>query len=350
MTDLEPVRHSPIVVRPTEPAPVVYSDIDFTISASTAARILNGTAKNTRTAYDWAWKQFLEWCQEQGRVPLPATAQTLAQYVNHACDAASAPATIAQAISTIRSKHADAGYKDEPDNRESLRALKDYRKEWTDLGNREDQATPIMVDALRSMVGTCDPATLSGVRDRALLLLGFNMMARRSELIGLDQGDTVESEEGLTAYIKRSKTDQEARGASVAIPNGQYPETCTVRAVAAWKAKLAERGLVGGPLFRPIDRHGRIGGEQGTAGRAAVRLTGKSASDIVHRRGVLAGLSEDYTAHGLRAGAATTAYAAGVPVAEIARHGRWSPKSPVLFTYFRAVDKWKNNPMRGIGL
>lgn len=347
MTAIEPA-HSPIVVRPTEPPPVAYSDIDFTISASTAQRLINSTAENTRIAYARVWKDFREWCEAEGRVSLPATAQTLSEYVDRMCAAGSAPNTIAQAIATIRSTHADNGYQDEPDSRQPLKALKDYRREWAEDGNREKQATPIMVDALRAMVATCDLSTLHGVRDRALLLLGFNMMARRSELVGLDQGDVVEVAEGLVVYVKRSKTDQEARGVSVAVPRGKRADMCPVAAVDAWKARLAERGFVDGPLFRPIDRHGRIGGEPDGAGKAAVRLTGKSACTVVHRRGVLAGLPASYTSHGLRAGAASTAYAAGVPVSEIAKQGRWNPNSPVLLRYIRFVDQFKNNPMNDI--
>lgn len=349
MTTLEPA-HSPIVIRPTEPPPVAYSDIDFTISADTAELLINSTAENTRTTYERVWKAFRKWCDAEGRVSLPATAQTLTQYVNHLCKGNSAPSTIAQAISTVRTKHADAGYKDEPDKRQPLMALKTYRRQWAEDGNREKQATPIMPDALRAMVATCDLTTLHGVRDRALLLLGFNMMARRSELVGLDQGDVVETSEGLVVYVKRSKTDQEARGVSVAVPRGKRAEMCPVEAVSAWKTCLAERGLVDGPLFRPIDRHGRIGGEPNSAGKTAVRLSGKSACDIVHRRGVLANLPAKYTSHGLRAGAASTAYAAGVPISEIGKHGRWNLNSPVLLIYIRFVDQWKNNPMNNIDL
>ncbi|NED50654.1 integrase, partial [Micromonospora aurantiaca] len=62
------------------------------------------------------------------------------------------------------------------------------------------------------MVSTCDPETPKGARDRALLLLGFNMMARRSELAALDLADITEHEEGLLVRIRRSKTDQAAAG------------------------------------------------------------------------------------------------------------------------------------------
>lgn len=349
MTDLEPAL-SPIVVRPTAPPPVAYSDVDFTISAETAQMLWEATAENTRAAYDWAWRNFENWCLAQGRIPLPATPHTLTEYVRHMCTEKSAPNTIAQAISTVRSRHADHGHPDEPNSKEPLRALKTYRRGWAKAGNREKQAVPIMVQPLRAMSATCNPAIPKDARDRALLLLGFNMMARRSELVGLDMDDVVENTEGLTVFIKMSKTDQDAQGQTVTIVPGRHAETCAVTAIREWKAHLVERGLTSGPLFRPFDRHGRIGGEPEMAGKVAVRLTGKSACTIVHNRGVVANQSSDFTSHGLRAGGASTAYAHGVPISEIAAHGRWSLKSPVLLRYIRFVDQLKNNPMRDVGL
>ncbi|OLT12981.1 hypothetical protein BJF79_03515 [Actinomadura sp. CNU-125] len=349
MTNLEPA-HSPVVVRPEQPAPVAYTDADFTIAAKTAEQLVNSTPENTARTYEWAWKQFSRWCADEGRVALPATAQTLADYVARLVGIDMAPATIDNAIGTIRSKHTDAGHDKEPNTRAALKLLRAYKREWADNGNRVRKATPLLLDGLRAMVDTCDLDTLRGVRDRAVLLVGFNMMGRRSEISGLDRIDVQDAEEGINVYIRRSKTDQEAQGASVGVPYGQHEATCAVRAVRAWTDALDECGLRGGALFRPVDRHGRIGGEAEMAGRAAARLTGKSISDMVRRRALLAELPDSYSGHSLRSGAATTAYAAGVPVSVIASHGRWAEKSPVVLGYIRAVDKWKNNPMKGIGL
>ena len=60
--------------------------------------------------------------------------------------------------------------------------------------------------------------------------------------------------------------------------------------------------------------------------------------------------ANEITAHSLRAGGATAAYRAGAPIATITRHGRWAEGSPVVLRYIRAVDKWKDNPMAGVGL
>ena len=353
MTDLEPAAPASIVLRPHDQEPVTYTDADYSISAETATRLLNRHPESTKRAYDRHWGQFGSWCRDEGRVDLPATAQTLADYVVRLIGMSLAPATIEQAIGTIRSVHSDAGHKGEPDTKHTLDLLRAYKREWADDGGRVRKATPITLDALRAMVDTCDPGTLAGARDRSLLLLGFNGMCRRSELSKLDLGDIQEAgDEGIKLYIARSKTDKDARGAEVCVPFGQHAETCAARTTRAWMDVLAERGITTGPLYRPIDRHHRIGDEPGASGRVSSRLTGKSVSGIVHRHAVLAGLPDPgtYTGHSLRSGGATSAYLAGAPVSEIARHGRWAENSPVVLGYIRAVDKWKNNPMKGIGL
>jgi site-specific recombinase XerD len=64
------------------------------------------------------------------------------------------------------------------------------------------------------------PDRLSGLRDRALLLLGFAGVFRRSELVALDVADIEETQTGLLVAIRRGKTDQEATGRTIAITRG----------------------------------------------------------------------------------------------------------------------------------
>lgn len=343
--ELDPVRLSP--------AP--HRDADYAVSDATAQRVIDSVPANTRRSYDKIWTDFETWCATEGRTPLPATPQTLLSYVDHLIqgDRYHSPGSVETIIGAIRSKHRRNGYKEQPDTEAARSLLRDYKRVWADEGNRRAQAIPATVETVRAMVDTCDLSTAAGLRDRALLVIGFSIMARESEVAGLDIADVREDgDEGLAVYIRRSKTDQAAAGVDVAVPYGQQRETCPVRAWRDWTGLLTERGLVEGPLFRPIDRHGRIAGEPKTAGARALRLSGKSVSAIVHRRARLAGLPDPggYSGHSLRSGGATSAYANGAPVSEIARHGRWSEKSPVVLGYIRAVDKWKNNPMKGIGL
>jgi integrase len=353
MTDLEPVSR-PVVIRPAEPVPAGYTDADFTISAAAAERLINAPAENTLLAHGYDWGNFTAWCGEHGRVPLPATAQTLLDYVTWMMEKPkpSSPASIDRAMGSIRAIHAERGHEDQPGIKPSRRVLRAYRRQWVQAGNRTRKATPVMVDTLRAMVDTCPPDTPAGVRDRAILLLGFALMARRSELAALDIADIQPGQEGLDVTIKMSKTDQEAKGQEVAVLTGQHPETCPVRATQEWASLLAGRGITSGALFRPVDRHGRIGDEPEAAGKPRDRLTGRAVAEIVRRRALAAGLKDasKYKGHSLRSGGASAAYATGAPVAGIAGHGRWAEQSPVVLGYVRAVDKWKNHPMRGVGL
>ena len=94
-----------------------------------------------------------------------------------------------------------------------------------------------------------------GVRDRALVVLGFAGAFRRSELVGLIVEDCAFSKDGLTVTLRRSKTDQDGAGHKIGIPFGANRETCPVRNVQAW-LELVDSST--GPLFRSLSRHGRL--------------------------------------------------------------------------------------------
>jgi len=81
------------------------------------------------------------------------------------------------------------------------------------------------------MIATLDLTRPIGVRDRALLLLGFAGCFHRSELPSLDVGDIAKHRDGLLVTLARSKTDQEAEGVEKGIPYGAHSETCPVRAL-----------------------------------------------------------------------------------------------------------------------
>src|SRR5262249_39752581 len=141
---------------------------------------------------------------------------------------------------------------------------------------------------------------LIGARDRALVLLGFAGAFRRSELVGLDMSDLYFNRDGLTITLRRSKTDQEGVGRKIGIPFGANPESCPVRSVQEW---LEYAGLAEGPVFRPIDRHGRLG---------LGRLSGIDVARVVKKLAGRAGLeSAKFAGHSLRAGHATAAAIAG---------------------------------------
>lgn len=320
-----------------------HTEADLTVSETTHARIRDGIPANTRRAYERQWDTFAAWCANQGRTPLPATPHTLAEYVSTLCDDGKAPSSIEQAIAVVRTKHRLAGYPKQPDTEAARVVLRHYRRDRAENGQRgQREAPPVTIDALRAMIGTCDLATLTGLRDRLLLVLGLALMGRRSELIALTFADVTESDDGLEITIRTSKTDKDSVGEVVAIPRGSHPLTDPVAVWRDWLAAMAAHGITSGRLLRSINRHGHIGSS----------LHGNSVNAIVRRLAVAADVpnAENYTAHSLRAGGATVAYAAGVPVSVIAKHGRWKEGSPVVLRYIRAVDRWKDNAMRNVGL
>lgn len=316
--------------------------VDRYVSDSTIERIKRAPAKNTLKSYETWWTHFERWCDDEERTAIPATPETFAEYVAYMSDLNLAPSSIRLAMAAIRTKHRRTGFKDTPDTEAALLVLTSHKKDRADAGLREKKAPPITVEMLRQMVDTCDKATLGGLRDQVVLVLGLAMMGRRSEIVGLMLNDVSETEQGIEVLIRQSKTDKDAKGETVAIPFGQHLDTCPVRVVRAWRERLAGLGVTDGKLVRSCSRHGKVGRS----------LTGDSVNGIVRKRARLAGMDNagDYSAHSLRSGGATAAYRAGAPVSAIAEHGRWNDKSPVVLGYIRAVDKWKDNPMRGIGL
>ena len=149
------------------------------------------------------------------------------------------------------------------------------------------------------MVAATDEG-LIGLRDRALILLGFAGAFRRSELVALDVADLAFNRDGLTVTLRRSKTDQEGQGRKVGIPYGSNPDTCPVRVLQAW---LETAGLAEGPVFRSMNRHGPC-----TTGRLAPADVARVVKKLAERAGLDAAR---YAGHSLRAGHATSAAIAG---------------------------------------
>jgi site-specific recombinase XerD len=267
------------------------------VAESAREYVRQAKASNTRRAYASDWRHFTAWCAGHGLAPLPASPDTVALYLSALAHAAKT-STIGRRVSSISQAHQMAGYDPPPTRHITVRTvLAGIRRT---KGTAEAGKRPIVTEDLRRIVAELGDSG-QGIRDRALLLVGFAGAFRRSELVGLDVGDLEFNPEGLVVNLKRSKTDQEGQGRKVGIPYGSNPQTCPIRAVKAWLEVL---GVTEGPLFRRIDRHGRVFGE---------RLSDRGVALIVKRLAGQAGFdSAVYAGHSLRAGLATAAASAGV--------------------------------------
>lgn len=315
---------------------------DAYVSEATRQAIADGVPFNTTRVYDWRWAAFSVWCERELRTALPATSATLAEYVRELTTSGRiAPDSVDQAIAAIRVRHRDAGYDGQPSTKAALTVLRGYRRK---VAHRKRQAPPIDPHELRAMSEHTPRATTAGKRDRLLLVLGWSIAARRSELCALDIADVVEWDDGrgVTALVRRSKTDKESRGREAHVWAGSYPDTDAVTLLRVWRRELEEFGVADGRLFRSVNRWGQLG-ESLTPG--VVTTVVRSAA----RRALLP-RPERYTAHSLRSGFATTAITQHKPLAAVAEQGGWSQTSPVLMGYVRARDAKEDNPTRGIGL
>lgn len=321
---------------------VMANDVEAPLPAGLLVQVAGyaaaARAETTRLAYGSDWEHFRRWCDEHGRHPLPAAAETVAAYLS-AFAGALATSTLSRRRTVIRIAHAAAGL-DSPTEHPGVREVWSGIRRghgtaaaaktalWTADLARLIATVPTVPTTPPTIAGAAEPGVLLGVRDRALLLLGFAGALRRSELAALDVDDVTDDPHGLVVRVGRSKTDQDGAGAVVGVPFGHQDELCPVRAVHAWRAALAatlgvDRDALAGPLFRPVDRHGRLGAPRALAGPDA-RLSPAAIRLVVQRRCAAAGLDpRRYGAHSLRSGFATQASANGAAERDVMRHGRW---------------------------
>jgi len=267
------------------------------------------TAAATLRAYKADWTHFAAWCEAHGFVAVPAAAETVGAYLVSLADS-HAPSTIRRRLAAIGKLHR---FNDLPWNPSHGAIQGPLQGVLRSRGRPPRQAMALSLPRLRRLLATCDQSA-RGRRDRALLLFGFAGALRRSELAALRVEDVSAMPGGLRLRLRRSKTDQVGQGAELGLPRGRSPETCPVRAFAAWQA-VAKRQA--GPLFRKISTGGSIGERAlhpGAVGR------------ILAYRAQLAGLKveafERLSAHALRVGFITEAYGKGVRDDDIMRHTR----------------------------
>ena len=252
-------------------------------------------AENTLRGYRTDWRDFCAWCERKSLQPLPASPETVASYIAE-CAGRLKVGSIQRRLNAIAEAHKATGM-DSPTSSGMVRnTLKGIKRT---LGTAAVQKAPAITADIVAMVGVTDEGMI-GVRDRALILLGFAGAFRRAELVALDVADLDFNRDGLTITLRRSKTDQEGQGRRVGIPYGSNPETCPVRVLQSW---LEHAAITEGPVFRSLTRHGRVQTD---------RLSPGDVARVVKKLANRAGLDPArYAGHSLRAGHATSAAASG---------------------------------------
>lgn len=261
--------------------------------------------ESTWRAYAGDWRHFESWCAGQGVQSLPASPTTVGRYL--AAQGSSMKAsTLDRRVTSIVVRHRRAGFPLDRNDAHIADVLAGLRRT---LGAATTQKVALTVEEIRAITAAL-PRSLTGVRDRAILLAGFAGAFRRAELAALERDDLHFTREGVIIQVRRSKSDPEGRGGAKGIPVGQTESSCPVRALKEWLIASRHRG---GPLFRRIDRHGTVGGPLSGEGVAHVvkRAVRRWALESGSGPAEADALAEAVGGHSLRAGMITTAARGG---------------------------------------
>jgi len=308
---------------PSKPSPSLTeaSLADYAARARAYAHLAKADA--TRRAYRADLADFTDWCRQAGVSPLPASAAAVLAYLVDRAETLTV-ATLQRRLAALRDAHRIAGHDLDTSNpafRETWRGLRRAK------GIAKRQAAPLLTDELRRIVARL-PDTLTGARDRAVLLLGFAGALRRSELVSLYTNKLVHKSyveataDGLILHLVQSKTDQEGASDRIGVPFASDPTACPVHAYRHW---LTAAGLTHGPVFRPIDARGVVG-EAALSDRAVALIVQRAIAASARADGASAeeakAHASQFSGHSLRAGLATSAAANNAPGHVIQKHLR----------------------------
>jgi site-specific recombinase XerD len=273
---------------------VSQQNTEIVLSDHARKYLINSKSASTRKAYRSDFKHFTAFCESQHVLPIPAAPATVAAYLVMLAEAGRKTATMSRRLAAISKAHSTAQL-DSPASTKHAVVKEVWAGIRRTIGTAQTTKAAATTDYLKLMLAHV-PSTLTGFRDRALILLCFAGGMRRSEVVALTVQDAVYVPEGLVVTIRGSKTDQERAGQKVAVALGKNADTCPVRSLRAW---LLKGGIASGPLFRGVNRWGTVQTEA---------LTDQVVALLVKKYARLAGLDAClFSGHSLRAGLATSA-------------------------------------------
>ncbi len=303
----------------------------------------------TLRAYATDWAQFARWCRGRGADPLPPLPQLVGLYIaDLAAPQGKAPAlsvaSIERRLSGLGWGYAQRGLTLDRRDRHIASVLAGIRRRHA---RPPLQKEAILPEDIRAMTASL-PHDLRGLRDRAILLIGFAGGLRRSEIVSLDHGkdDTPDSGgwvqilDGGALITLRGKTGWR----EVEVARGSSDQTCPVHALTQW-LHFARIGF--GPIFTAISRDGKRA--------TADRLSDKHVARLIKSCVLAAGLRPDlpeaerlrlYSGHSLRAGLASSAEVEERHVQKHLGHA----SAEMTRRYQRRRDRFRVNLTKAAGL
>lgn len=323
-------------------------------------------AKTSINAYLSDWEDFCMWCKQNFRKFMPANPYDVADYLEDRARNSWVGISgkgrgfkekeplkwnsLGRRLTAITKIHQYNGLEFNRKDSAIKRTLSGIRRVLSKEQTKqivEDRKSPILMETIRNMVDSLQD-TLTGKRDRALLLIGFSGALRRSELANIQKEHLQFLKEGIVLLLPWSKTGMR----EVNIPYGSNPCTCPVRSLQEW-INVAE--IEKGPVFRAINRHNQIQTDA-LSDKAIVLVINRNQhiKEIVKEAEKKQlhdsmAIIPDFGGHSLRAGFVTQAILNDVPEHSIMSH-TGHKKSDTLKKYIREVNKWKNNAAAKLGL
>ncbi len=281
----------------------------------TIDRIQGAYAPSTIRAYRSDFAEFIGFCETQGLDVFPPNPLTLADFIAHVSEKGRSSASIRRAIAGISTIYRLNRMPDPSKDPEVVIAMKRMHRK---LGRAANQAQGITSDLLEKLLAATDDSP-RGIRNRALLLIAYDTLCRRSELVSLQIQDirTVEKDgtEHTTILLRRSKTDQEASGRWL------HLSECAQTALKSWLNTIQANE---GPIFRSINKN--LNGEKALGASQINRVFKR----IARNAGISDSLIERISGHSCRVGAAQDLVNSGASLPTIMSKGRWSKTDTVM--------------------
>jgi len=272
-------------------------------------------APATIRTYDTDFAAFIRFCDSKNCSALPASPVTLAEFISFLSKGNKSSASIRRAVVGILAMHTLNHYA-EPTKEAGVKL--EMRRMHRTLGRAAKQAYGIDENLLNQLLNSITPS-LRGLRDMALLLLAYDTLCRRSELITLRITDIQTRELANKAHhtilLRRGKVDQESHGRRLAL------QSKTVLAINHW---LSEAKINGGFILRAVKRNDRVSESlcSGQINRIYKRLAQQANIDPA--------IVQNISGHSCRVGAAQSLLASGASMPMIMNRGRWSKTDTVM--------------------
>jgi site-specific recombinase XerD len=277
-------------------------------------------APNTLRAYKADMLEFIAYCDKKGYCALPAEPNTVAEFLMQTVPQGIKSSTIRRKVSSISAIHRLSSLED-PTKHSEVRIIQ--RKIYRQLGTRFDQAYPITSALLTRLLAACEYG-LHGLRDRALLMVAYDSMRRRSELISLRVEDIewIPDNRALI-LLRKSKTDQHGCGKWIHLTSE------STQALHQWlsAAKINE-----GLIFRGVRPSGEI-----TDGLCESRVS-RIYKSLARKTGLSESIVQNISGHSMRVGGAHDLLNTGASLPQIMVKGGWA-KTDTVMRYVERVNK-----------